>query len=321
MEQPKILVYAPLHQEGFDYLAKQNVDVVTVDRFDLDVIGREVVDSDAVVASSTFMFDDSVFSGAPQLKVVGRTGVGVDCIDLDAATRHNVQIVNTPLAIIEPVAEHTIALFLALVRRVVIGDHNVRGGLWATPADLPGPELRARTLGIIGFGNTGKRVAEIARLGFQMEIIYFDLRAAPEVEERLGARRAGTLEELLAASDFVSVHVDLNPATQGLINEQSLRAMKPTAYFVNISRGGVVDEDALFQALEKGWIAGAGLDVFGAEPPAKDHPLWQLDNVVLTPHRGGLGEEAAKAAARVTEDVVRVLRGEEVRFPVNRLEG
>ncbi len=277
---------------------------------------RELADAEAAVASVYLYFDEAVFRAAPRLKVVGRVGVGVDNIDLEAATRSRVRVVNTPEPIIEPVAEHALMLALAAVRRMVAGDRNMRAGKFRIPSDLPGFELRGKTLGLVGFGNTGRRFAEIAHLGLLMKILYHDLRAFPEAEERLGARRRD-FEALLRESDIVSVHVNLSPSTRGLFSEKAFRLMKPSAYFINCARGAMVDESALFKAVKEGWIAGAGLDVYAEEPPPADHPLFALDNVVITPHRAGHSIESRRGCSMVVEDVVRVLRGEKPRFPVN----
>jgi phosphoglycerate dehydrogenase-like enzyme len=181
---------------------------------------------------------------------------------------------------------------------------------------VPGPELLGKTLGLVGMGRTGRRVAEIARLGFRMEILYHDQLRREEIEAALGARWVA-LDDLLAASDFVSVHVNLSPSTRRLIDARALSRMKPAAYLVNLSRGPVVDEAALVAALRERRIAGAGLDVYELEPPAADNPLWSLENVVVTPHRGGFSSESVYGASMVVEDIVRLLRGEEPRFPVN----
>ena len=248
--------------------------------------------------------------------MIGRMGVGYDNVDLEAAGRHGVQVVNTPLSVIEPVAEHTLMLMLALVRRVVVGDREARAAVFRQPSNNPDFELLGKTLGIIGLGRTGLRVARIARLGFEMEIIYHDQRENSEAEAELGARRV-ELDELLARSDIVTLHVNFSPETEHLIDSAALAKMTQGAYLINVSRGAVVDETALVGVLRSGGIAGAGLDVYEEEPPAADNPLWELPNIIVTPHRAGFSTEGVYGSSMVVEDMVRVLNGEEPRFPVN----
>jgi phosphoglycerate dehydrogenase-like enzyme len=315
---PKVVVFSPLSEEGQRYLRDHGMRVVIVPDIDAPAVFRELADADGCIASNIHAIDGAVLNRCPKLKVIGRMGVGVDNVDLAAASRHGVLVVNTPEPIIEPVAEHTLMLMLAVVRRLVVGDRNLRAGRFRQPDDVPGVELKGKTLGLVGFGNTGRRVAEIARLGFGMKILYHDLRAAPEAESRLGAERRA-LEALLAESDFVSVHVNLSASTAKLFDASKFRLMKPTAYFINVSRGGVVDEPALIEALRQGRIAGAGLDVFADEPTLPAHPFWGMENVVATPHRAGFSIESRIGCSWVVHDIVRVLRGEKPRFAVNSL--
>jgi phosphoglycerate dehydrogenase-like enzyme len=311
----KILVNAVLHPDGLRHLEECGYLAVVVPEEDPEGSRRAAAEAVGVAANASLPFDDAFFTLAPRLKVIGRVGVGYDNVDLEAARRRGIRVVNTPLSVIEPVAEHTFALFLGLTRRIPLGDRTVREGRWRQPENMPGPELRGKTLGLVGFGNTGRRVAEIAAAAFAMPIIYADLVARPEEERRLGARRL-SLEELFAAADFISIHVNLTPATRGLIGAPLIALMKPTAFLVNLSRGPVVDEAALCAALAAGRIAGAGLDVYQAEPPGGANPLLKLPNVVLSPHIGGASIEGKRGSSMVVLDIVRVLRGEEPRHPV-----
>jgi D-3-phosphoglycerate dehydrogenase len=320
MASHRILNYGALKDEHVAFLEKQGHEVVTVGVTDCQAIEREIGSCSVAVASVALEYDEEVFARCPDLKVVARMGVGVDCIDLDAATRHGVQVVNTPEAIIEPVAEHTLSLLLAVVRNIALEDRTMREGTFRRADVSPGPELLGKTLGIVGFGNCGRRMAEIGHLGFSMNVLYHDIVTAPaEVEARLGAEQR-EFGALLEESDFVTVHVNLSDSTRGLFDEAAFRSMKETAYFVNCSRGPVVVEDALVRALEDGWIAGAGTDVFVVEPPPPDHPFFGLDNLVVSPHRGGRTQESAVEISRsVSDDVDRILRGEAPVNPVNRL--
>ena len=312
----KILINAAIHPDGTKLLEEAGFRTVIVPETDLEATGRELPDAVGMVANALYLLDDAAFARAPQLKVIGRMGVGYDNVDVAAAARRGIKVCNTPLPIIEPVAEHTFMLFLAMTRRLLPGERAVRSGGWRGPDCSPGPEMRGKTIGLVGFGNTGRRVAEIARHGFQMAVRYFDAVARPEAERDLGAKR-GTLEEVLAQSDFISVHVALTPQTRGLLGTAAFAAVKQGAYFVNLSRGPVVDEAALVEALRSGRLAAAGLDVFAQEPPPRDHPLLSLPNVVLTPHVGGGSTESKHGCSMVAKDVVRVLRGEAPVHSVN----
>ena len=312
----RILVNAEAHPDALKILEDNGLEPVYVPESDVEGSLEEARDSVGVVANASLSFDEAFFELAPEVKVIGRMGVGYDNVDLEAAGRHGVRVVNTPLSIIEPVAEHTLMLMLALVRRVVVGDREARAAVFRQPSNNPDFELLGKTLGIIGLGRTGLRVARIARLGFEMEIIYHDQLENPEAEEELGARRV-ELDELLARSDIVTLHVNFSPETEHLIDSVALAKMKRGAYLINVSRGAVVDETALVEVLRSGGIAGAGLDVYEEEPPAAVNQLWELPNIIVTPHRAGFSTEGVYGSSMVVEDMVRVLNGEEPRFPVN----
>lgn len=312
----RILVNAVIHPSALERIEEAGYESFVVREQNPEASLEAAPGCVAIVSNASLRLDEEFFGRAPRLQVVGRVGVGYDNVDVDAARRHGVRVVNTPLPVIEPVAEHAFALILGLTRRVIQGDRDVRDGLFREKGNLPGMELAGKTLGIVGMGNTGRRVAEIGRWGFHMEIVYFDLRARPDVEESLGARQT-ELDELLRASDFVSLHVNLSPSTRHLLDAKALGAMKPGAYLINVSRGPVVDEAALLEALRAGRLAGAGLDVYEREPPGRDNPLLELPNTLLSPHRGGFSVESFEGCSAVVDDVLRVLRGEDPLFPVN----
>ncbi len=312
----RILVNALMHPDGLKFLEENGYRPVVVPEEDPAGSRAAAPECIALVANASFPVNEEFFAHAPLLQVVGRMGVGYDNVDVAAARSRGIRVVNTPFPVIEPVAEHTILLFLAVARRLVAGDRAVREGRWRGPDNLPGPELFGKNLGLIGLGNTGRRVAEIVVRGFGMKGAYFDRVARPEAEKELGLRRL-PLEDLLAQSDFVSVHVNLSPETRGLLNARTFAAAKPGCIFVNLSRGPVVDEEALAAALRSGRLGGAGLDVFVQEPPPKDHPLLSLPNVVVAPHVGGGSWESKRGCSMVVQDIVRILRGEEPVHPVN----
>ena len=268
----KVVVFCELQKPQLDLLHKARFEVICHEERAVDLIKEELRDADGAVSGVYVQFDEELFQSCPHLRVIGRMGVGVDNINLVAATRHNVQVVNTPLPIIEPVAEHTLALMLALSRNLLIGDHNLRKGKFRDPSDAPFGELRGKTLGIIGFGNTGKRLAEIAVKGLGMKVIFHDpAPIPPEVQHEVGVNSC-SFEEVLTQGDYISLHVSLSSKTVKLISHKEFRLMKKTSRLINCSRGPVVDESALIEALQAKEIAGAALDVYEQEPPDPQQP-------------------------------------------------
>jgi len=243
--------------------------------------------------------------------------VGVDNVDVATATELGIYVVNTPQANAESVAEHALGLMIALSKRIVEGDRALRAGNWDARHTLIGRELRGRILGVIGCGRIGSRVAHMAHAAFDMRVLYHDVVAQPELEAKVGAERV-EIEELLRRADCVTLHVPLTPATRGLISERELALMKPTALLINTSRGAVVNEVALVEALRGGEIAGAGLDVYSMEPLSADSQLLSMQNVLLTPHMAAHTEEALRNMSMVAKDVIAVLEGREPRYWVNR---
>jgi phosphoglycerate dehydrogenase-like enzyme len=264
---------------------------------------RELVAGAAAAIVSTDPFDAQVIASSPDLRVIARVGVGVDSIDLDAATRHGVAVTVTPGANEATVADHTIALMLALLRRICEHDAAVRRGEWnRTGRHIPWT-LTGSTVGLVGYGRIGRLVAD--RLsGFGVTILASD--PVEPADDRIGRK---TLDDLLASSDIVSLHVPLLPGTRGLIGAAELRLMPRHAVLINASRGGIVDEKALIQELAAGRLRGAALDVFEDEPPSGS-ALFSLPNVVLSPHIAGLSAESVDCMLRrATRSVVEVLSG------------
>jgi D-3-phosphoglycerate dehydrogenase len=316
----KILLFEPVHQKGLDHLAGNGCEVVFSDGYGPEHIRSAVKDVDGILARARGLIDAPVMDAAPRLKVIGRHGIGVDNVDVDAATARGIYVVNTPLAPAEAVAEFVAMGMIALPRRIVQADPAVRSLDWDFRNRVHPPELLGKTLGIIGFGRIGRRIAEICGLGFRMNIVYTDAFPADAKEEgRLSAKRV-PIEDLLATSDFVSLNVPLLDTTHHLIDEKALASMKPTAILINCARGPVVDEAALAQALENGVIAGAVIDVFEEEPIKDDNPLIGLDNVLLTPHYSGCSAESTENMSMVAADIVKILNGIEPAFPVNEPE-
>ena len=316
MSKPKVLVLEAFDPRGLKYL-EEATEVVLARNFDEETLIEQACDVEGIAVRALGMITRHVMENTPRLKVVGRHGVGVDNIDVDAATEFNIQVVNTPQANMESVAEHAMAIMLGLSKLVVQVDRGLRRGQWRGKTEFRGHELKGKTLGIVGVGRIGARVAEIARLGFNMEVCYSDIAPNARVEE-IGGRRYD-LDELLSQSDYVTLHVPLLPETEYLIGEREFGLMKPTAYLLNLSRGKVVNETALGAALQNGGIAGAGLDVYEVEPLPSDSPLLQMENVVLTPHMSSHTDEALLAMAMVAKDIVAVIQGHTPEFPVNRV--
>lgn len=310
----KIFVTQPIPPAGLDILRQaypkfqMNPDERVLARAELL---EKVKGCDALLTLLTDKIDGEVLDTAgPQLKVVANMAVGYDNIDLAAATTRGVLATNTPGVLTDATADHAWALLFAVARRISESENFLRAGKFKSwgPMLFLGGDVTGRTLGIIGAGRIGHAVAMKSR-GFDMHVLYADDVPNPKLEQEIGARRVH-VEELLRAADYVSVHVPLLPSTKHLINAQSLRLMKKTAYLINTSRGPVVDEAALAEALKSGVIAGAALDVFEHEPLV--HPeLLKLDNVVLTPHTASATiETRSKMATMAAENLITGLAGQ-----------
>lgn len=302
----RIQVTDGLAEQGLALLRQEAEVVLSADLGSLESI-------DAILVRSRTKITREVLAAAPQLKVVGRAGVGVDNIDLTAARERGVAVVNAPNANTTAVAELTMGLMLSLARQVPQATASLRAGEWRK-AEFSGIELHGKTLGLIGVGRVGSAVATLGT-ALGMRVLGYDPLVPPEVLRQRGAEPA-ELEALLAESDFISLHVPLDQGTQQMINAEQLARIKPGAFLVNTARGRVVDEAALLQALQSGRIAGVGLDVFGREPPGPD-PLLQHPGVVATPHIGAQTAEARRRVALdIASEVLAALRGEPLRWQV-----
>lgn len=268
---------------------------------------------DTVFASmDKFTADVLASKSASQLKLISRWGVGFDAIDVPVATKQGIVVAYTPGLLNDAVADYAMALLFALARRVHEGHLSMRQGLWASGW---GHDIAGKTLGVIGCGRIGQAVAKRAR-GFDMPLLGYDI--APNADaEKLGIRFV-SLDELLAQSDFVTLHAALTPETRGLIGEAQFRRMKPGAYLINTARGAIVDEAALLRALNEKWIAGAALDAFVVEPLPADHPLRTAPNVLLTPHQASFGfDTGARVSDAAARAVVDLQAGRKPRWVVN----
>lgn len=309
----KVLVCDPIANEGVEIL-RQGAEVDVKLGLTPDQLKEIVGQYDAVVVRSETKITESIINEAKKLQVIGRAGVGVDNIDVEMASKKGIIVVNAPAGNTIAAAEHAIALMLSMARRIPQACASLTSGQWQR-SKFMGVEVRGKTLGIVGLGRIGGEVAKRA-LGLQMHVIGYDPFVAAEHAARLGISVV-PLEELLRTSDFITLHTPLTSATRGLIGRKELGMLKPTARIINCARGGLIDEDALFKALEEGQLAGAALDVFSQEP-LKDSPLLKSDKVVLTPHLGASTQEAqVGVAVDVANQILAVLRGQPAMYAVN----
>ncbi len=313
-EQVRILVSDPLAEEGLNLLREHGrVDVRT--GLSPEELVRIIPEYDALIVRSGTKVTRDVLAAGQRLKVVARAGVGVDNIDLDAATEYGILVVNAPTANIVAAAEHTIALLMALARHVPQAHISMRQGEWDRKRFI-GTEVRGKVLGLIGLGRVASEVARRAH-GLDMTVIAYDPYVNDEYARALGVTLL-PLEEVLSQADFLSLHLPLTPTTREFMNEDRFRQMKPGAYLINTARGAIVDVQSLIRALDTGILSGAALDVFEQEPLPPDHPLRQHPLVILTPHIGGSTAEAqARVALDAAQQVIAVLHGQLAPHAIN----
>jgi D-3-phosphoglycerate dehydrogenase / 2-oxoglutarate reductase len=311
----RVLVTEPIAERGLEALRAAGLEVD--ERLDLspDQLLEAVDGAAALIIRSATQVTAEVLAEGRDLLVVGRAGIGLDNVDVTAATRQGVMVVNAPQSNVLSAAEHTIALLLAQARNIPQADRDLRSGKW-NRSRWEGVELYGKNLGVVGLGRVGVLVAQRGH-AFGMRLLAFDPFVSEERARQLGVRLVPTLDELVATADFVTIHLPKTAETIGLVGRDVLAKAKPTLRLVNTARGGIVDEAALEEALRDGRIAGAGLDVFSAEPMT-DSPLFTLDNVVVTPHLGASTAEAQdKAGQTIAEQVVLALQGDFVPYAVN----
>lgn len=306
MTRPRVLVSQPVHEAGMALLASR-CDVVVAPDVAAATLRAAIGEAEGLLARTAPIPAD-VIDAAPRLRVIARHGVGVDNIDVAAATRRGIPVAYTPDANRVSVAEQVLALLLALAKRLHEYDAATRRGAWEVRNGYGALDLAGKRLGVVGMGRVGATVAQKAGAGLDMRVLGYDPNLPREIIAAAGAEPVARLEDLLAAADAVTLHVPLTPATRGLLDARALACMRPTAFLINTSRGGVVDEAALHAALSTGRLRGAALDVFEAEPPPADHPLLALPNVIVTPHSAALTAECAvrmaTGAARAIIDVL-----------------
>jgi D-3-phosphoglycerate dehydrogenase len=297
----RVLVTDGLQAVGVDALRKHGLEVEVTGSLDERALIARLGEYEGLIVRSATKVTRAAIAAGTRLEVIGRAGAGVDTIDVDAATERGIIVMNTPGGNTTAVAEHTLALLLALARRVAVADATLKAGRWEKNR-LQGVELLGKTLGILGLGRIGGEVARRA-LGFRMQVLAYDPYLTREAAERLGVDSV-ELDELLTRSDFITIHTPLTGDTRHLIGEAELARMKPGVRLINCARGGIIDEAALARALASGQVGGAGIDVFEQEPPPADHPLLRFEQVVLTPHLGAATDEAQSAVALAIADQV-----------------
>ncbi len=299
---PRVFVPHPIHADGLAKLAEHFAVDAPLHQ-DEDAQRRSFTMADALVVRN-IEIDAALIEALPRLRVIAKHGAGVDNIDIPAATARGIVVANVPGGNADAVAEATVTMMLAALRRVPAVHAAVVGGRYSARWELQYEQLLDRTLGLVGIGNIGARVARICASGFRMRVLAYDPGLSDAAVKERGAEKVESLEELLAASDAVSLHLPLTAETRHIIGRDELRAMKPSAILVNAARGPLIDERALAEALREGRIGGAALDVFEVEPPAPDNPILTAPNVVLSPHTAGNTVEAARALALASADVV-----------------
>jgi len=301
---PRVLVTDEIDPEGVQLLAAQpELQVDEVPTLPKQALLERIGDYDAIVGRSATRISEELLRKAKRLKVVGRAGVGVDNIALDAATALGIAVINAPAGNTVAVAELFFGVMIGLLRHLPQATQSMRDGKWDR-SQLLGSELKGRTLGIVGVGRIGSEIAARAQ-AFCMEVIGFDPYIADDRFRALRVRRAATLDALLEEADIVTVHTPLNEETKGLIGRRELSILRPGGIVANLARGGIVDDQSLLAALESGHVHGAALDVYQSEPLAADHPIRRAPNVVLTPH---IGASTAEAQRNVAVDVCRAVR-------------
>jgi D-3-phosphoglycerate dehydrogenase len=315
----KVLVNKPIHPSALEMLRAQAEVLAPFDASAAEVIGL-LAAVDALLLCAGLSIGPAEMDQAPNLRVIGRHGVGLDNLDLDAASRRHIPVVYTPYGPTESTAEHAFTLMMATARQLPLLDRATRAGKFdiRNTQEVTGIELRGKRLGVVGFGRIGRRLAEMCRAALDMQIYVYDPFLPAAAIEEWGAAPVEELRSLAGQVDVLSVHVPATEATYGLIDHDVLHAMRSTAILVNAARGSVVDEAALVEALDAGTICGAGIDVYDPEPPAPDNPLFQNERVVLTPHVASKTEEGRLLMGKtVVHDILAVLDGQRPEYLAN----
>ncbi len=312
----KVLLSKEIQSAALDLLVGKIEPVILPDNSE-ETAKELIKDVEGIILRTNIRVTRELMDAAPNLKIISRTGVGVDNVDVEAATEKGILVCNTPGVNAISVAEHTIALILGVTKQLRIMDKGVREGNWKIRNASMAMDIDGKTLGLVGVGQIGSSVGKKCRLAFNMKVIAYD----PYVQQAEGIELRSTLDEVFSQADIVSIHVPYMKETHRLVNASLLSLMKPEACLINTSRGAVVDEKALIEALEKKSIAGAGLDVFEEEPPSLNNPLFRFDNVITTPHSAALSRECElKVAMTAAQAVVDYAEGRQPKYVFNKKE-
>ena len=316
MKRRKVVITEPIYHKGIDILERE-AEVIYLPLLHDRTLSDSIKEAQALVARVAKISRD-ILEPAENLIVIAKHGVGYDNIDVAAATARRIAVVTTPKANAVSVAEHILSLMLCLANRICVANADLRAGRFKRREDYVGVELKGKTLGVVGLGRIGSETARKCKSGFGMNVVAYDPLLTAETLALTGYKRADTLGPLLEEADFVILCVPLTGDTQSMIGAKELSWMKPSAFLINTSRGGLVDEAALYTSLSEGRLAGAAMDAFVKEPPGPENPLLTLDHFIATPHVAGATHEAMRRMATdLAEEIVRVLSGEIPLYAVN----
>lgn len=313
----RVLCSSEITNAGILYLKERGYDVSVMRGTDLNTVLEDAKGCEGVLVRGEKMPAEVVKKLPPSVKVVARHGIGVDSVDVDALTECGIILTNAPLGNVNAVAEHALAMMIALAKGIVSRDKMVRSGDYRKRNDSASCDLEGKTLGIIGVGRIGTCLAQKCRYGLSMNVVGFDLFVQqssfpPEVEFR------ADILDVFKEADFISLHVPLTKDSERMIGEAHLKAMKKSAFLINTARGGIIDDNALLKALRENTIAGAGIDAWAKEPPDDDDPFFALENVVLSPHIGGITHGSFdRMGIHAAMGIDEVLSGKKISFPVN----
>ena len=311
----KVILTKKISDENMKILSDK-AEIISVPEGDIDMLRHEIKDAHAILLSTAFKLDREMIQLAKNLKVISRTGVGVDNVDVSEATKNDIMVLNTPGANSISVAEHTLALIMALSKQLVSYDRETRKGNFDIRRSNLAVDLEGKTLGLIGCGRIGRMVADKCRHALEMKVIGYDPFISSEIN---GIALKDNIEDVFKEADYISIHIPLLDSSRNLVNSKLLDLMKPTAFIINTSRGGIIDEDALEKKLKEKGIKGAALDVFAEEPLIKSSPLLELENLIVTPHSAALTKEcSARVAREAVYGIVDYLEGKEPQFVYNK---
>jgi D-3-phosphoglycerate dehydrogenase len=312
----KVLLSQAINPAGMKILEGKVEPVILTDST-VETTRKMVADVEGIILRTNIKVTPEIIEAAPCLKIISRTGAGVDNVNVAAATEKGILVCHTPGVNSISVAEQTLALLLSLAKQLKIIDKAVCEGNWKIRNAGKAVDIEGKTLGLIGIGRIGSLVAYKCRQAFNMKVIAYD----PYVKQAEGIELCSNLDQVFKEADFISIHVPYMEQTHHLVNAKLLNLMKPDAYLINTSRGPLVDEEALIEVLEKGFIAGAGLDVFEKEPPSTDNPLLRFNNVVVTPHSSALSRECVmRVHTTAAQAVVDFLEGRQPKYIYNKKE-